>query len=125
MHRHLRMPRGLCCVPATFQRLMNHFCNDLVDILVLLYLEDIIIFSEPFEKYILDLQAVFERLLLFKLKVERNAIFASSHVKFLGFKITQKGIEVDPEKVVYILDIPPSKNVKDVLISKIHTILLQ
>ncbi|GFV71435.1 retrovirus-related Pol polyprotein from transposon 17.6 [Trichonephila clavipes] len=39
--------------------------------------------------------------------------FASSRVKYLGFWITQKGIEVDPEKVASILDIPPPKNVKE------------
>ncbi|GFW30609.1 transposon Tf2-9 polyprotein [Trichonephila clavipes] len=39
--------------------------------------------------------------------------FASSRVKYLGFWITEKGIEVDPEKVASILDIPPPKNVKE------------
>ncbi|GFT35704.1 retrovirus-related Pol polyprotein from transposon 17.6 [Trichonephila clavipes] len=39
--------------------------------------------------------------------------FASSRVKYLRFWITQKGIEVDPEKVASILDIPPPKNVKE------------
>ncbi|GFS89780.1 retrovirus-related Pol polyprotein from transposon opus [Trichonephila clavipes] len=43
----------------------------------------------------------------------RKCHFASSRVKYLGFWITQKGIEVDPEKVASILDIPPSKNVKE------------
>ncbi|GFW37051.1 retrovirus-related Pol polyprotein from transposon opus [Trichonephila clavipes] len=60
-----------------------------------------------------DLKAIFERLLLFKLKANRQKChFASSRVKYLGFWITQKGIEVDPEKVASILDIPPPKNVK-------------
>ncbi|GFX66251.1 transposon Tf2-9 polyprotein [Trichonephila clavipes] len=43
----------------------------------------------------------------------RKCHFASSRVKYLGFWITQKGIEVDPEKVASILDIPPPKNVKE------------
>ncbi|GFX62317.1 retrovirus-related Pol polyprotein from transposon 17.6 [Trichonephila clavipes] len=60
-YHYLRMPYDLRNAPATFQRLMNHFCN----------------------------------------------------VKYLGFWITQKGIEVDPEKVASILDIPPPKNVKE------------
>ncbi|GFU37331.1 retrovirus-related Pol polyprotein from transposon opus [Trichonephila clavipes] len=62
-----------------------------------------------------DLKAFFERLLLFKLKANREKChFASSRVKYLGFWITQKGIEVDPEKVASILDIPTPKNVKEV-----------
>ncbi|GFW04613.1 transposon Tf2-6 polyprotein [Trichonephila clavipes] len=61
-----------------------------------------------------DLKTIFERLLHFKLKANREKChFASSQVKYLGFWITQKGIEVDPEKVASILDIPPPKNVKE------------
>ncbi|GFT33964.1 retrovirus-related Pol polyprotein from transposon opus [Trichonephila clavipes] len=79
-YRSLRMPYGSRNALATFQRLMNRFCNDLH----------------------------------FKLKANREkSHFASSRVKYLGFWITQKGIEVDPEKVASILDIPSPKNVKE------------
>ncbi|GFX55586.1 retrovirus-related Pol polyprotein from transposon 17.6 [Trichonephila clavipes] len=113
-YRYLRMPYGLRNAPATFQRLMNRFCNGLEDILALPYLDDIIVLSETFEKHMFNLKAIFERLLLFKLKANREKChFASSRVKYLGFWITQKGIEVDPEKVASVLDIPPPKNVKE------------
>ncbi|GFV46321.1 retrovirus-related Pol polyprotein from transposon 297 [Trichonephila clavipes] len=85
-YRFLRMPYGLRNAPATFQRPMNRFCNGLEDILALPYLDDIIVLSE---------------------KLLKNTF------KYLGFWITQKGIEVDPEKVASILDIPPPKNVKE------------
>ncbi|GFT86623.1 retrovirus-related Pol polyprotein from transposon 17.6 [Trichonephila clavipes] len=108
------MPYGLRNAPATFQRLMNRFCNGLEDILALPYLDDIIVLSETFEKHMFDLKTIFERLLLFKLKANREKChFASSRVKYLGFWITQKGIEVDPEKVASILDIPPLKTSKN------------
>ncbi|GFW54671.1 transposon Tf2-9 polyprotein [Trichonephila clavipes] len=69
---------------------------------------------ETFDKHMFDLKTIFERLLHFKLKANREKChFASSRVKYLGFWITQKGIEVDPEKVASILDIPPPKNVKE------------
>ncbi|GFV79116.1 retrovirus-related Pol polyprotein from transposon opus [Trichonephila clavipes] len=113
-YRFLRMPYGLRNAPATFQRLMNRFCNGLEDILALPYLDDIIVLSETFEKHMFDLKTIFERLLHFKLKANREKChFASSRVKYLGFCITQKGIEVDPEKVASILDIPPPKNVEE------------
>ncbi|GFW65914.1 retrovirus-related Pol polyprotein from transposon 17.6 [Trichonephila clavipes] len=118
-YRYLRMPYGLRNSPATFQRLMNRFCNGLEDILALPYLDDIIVLSETFEKHMFDLKAIFERLLLFKLKANREKChFASSRVKYLGFWITQKRIEVDPEKVVSILDIPPPKMSKNYLTKK-------
>ncbi|GFW47035.1 retrovirus-related Pol polyprotein from transposon 17.6 [Trichonephila clavipes] len=121
-YRYLRMPYGLRNAPATFQRLMNRFFNGLEDILALPYLDDIIVLSETFEKHMFDLNAIFERLLLFKLKANREKChFASSRVKYLGFWITQKGIEVDPEKVACILDIPPPKNVsKNYLTKKVQ-----
>ncbi|GFX52436.1 retrovirus-related Pol polyprotein from transposon 17.6 [Trichonephila clavipes] len=113
-YRFLRMPYGLRNAPATFKRLMNHFCNGLEDYLALLYLDDIIVLSETFEKHMFDLKTIFERLLHFKLKANREkGHFASSRVKYLGFWITQKGIEVDPEKVASILYIPPPKNFKE------------
>ncbi|GFV49396.1 retrovirus-related Pol polyprotein from transposon 17.6 [Trichonephila clavipes] len=67
-YRFLRMPYGLRNAPATFQRLMNRFCNGLEDILTLPYLADIIVLSEIFEKHMFDLKTIFERLLHFKLK---------------------------------------------------------
>ncbi|GFU30805.1 retrovirus-related Pol polyprotein from transposon 17.6 [Trichonephila clavipes] len=113
-YRFLRMPYGLRNAPATFQRLMNRFCNGLEDILALPYLDDIIVLSETFEKHMFDLKIIFERLLHFKLKANREKChFASSRVKYLRFWITQKGIEVDPEKVASILDIPPLKTSKN------------
>ncbi|GFT93693.1 retrovirus-related Pol polyprotein from transposon 17.6 [Trichonephila clavipes] len=84
-YRYLRMPYGLRNAPATFQRLMNRFCNGLEDILALPYLDDITVLSETFEKHMFDLKAIFERLLLFKLKANREKChFASSRVKYLG-----------------------------------------
>ncbi|GFX75420.1 retrovirus-related Pol polyprotein from transposon 17.6 [Trichonephila clavipes] len=99
-YRYLRMPLGLRNAPATFQRLMNRFFNGLEDIPALPYLEDIIALSETFKKHMFDLKAIFERLLLLKLKAIREKYhFVFSQVKkYLGFWITQKGIEVDSEK---------------------------
>lgn len=112
-YRFFRMPYGLRNGPATFQRLMNRFCNGLKEVLALPYIDDIIILSETFDKHISDLKAVFERLLLFKLKANREKChFACPRVKYLGFWITQKGIEVDSEKIASILEIPPPTNVK-------------
>ncbi|GFX22008.1 retrovirus-related Pol polyprotein from transposon 17.6 [Trichonephila clavipes] len=90
-YRFLRMPYGLRNAPATFQRLMNRFCNGLEDILALPYLDDIIVLSETFEKHMFDLKTIFERLsYISNLKqIEKNH-FASSRVKYLGFWITQK-----------------------------------
>ncbi|GFS61455.1 retrovirus-related Pol polyprotein from transposon 17.6 [Trichonephila clavipes] len=90
-YRFLRMPYGLRNAPATFQRLMNRFCNGLEDILALPYLDDIIVLSETFEKHMFDLKTIFERLLHFKLKANReNAILPLLELNILDFGLHKK-----------------------------------
>ncbi|GFV69626.1 retrovirus-related Pol polyprotein from transposon opus [Trichonephila clavipes] len=104
------MPFGLKNAPATFQRLMDIFRTGLP---VLAYLDDIIIMSPTFEQHLADLEAVFKRLMDFKLRANwEKCQFSCSRVKYLGLWITLQGIEVDHEKTSVILGIPPPKNVK-------------
>lgn len=76
-----RMPFGLKSSEATFQRLMNRFRRGLKDIVVIIYLDDIIVISTSFEEHIKDLQQVFNRLREFKLRAKREKCnFACSQV---------------------------------------------
>ncbi|GFW89521.1 hypothetical protein TNCV_1514721 [Trichonephila clavipes] len=106
-YRFKRMPFGLKNAPTTFQRLMDIFRRGLP---VLAYLDDVIIMSRTFEQHLADLEAVFKRLIDFKLRANREKCqFSCSRVKYLG---GIEGIEVDHEKTSAILGIPPPKNVK-------------
>ncbi|GFT01023.1 retrovirus-related Pol polyprotein from transposon 297 [Trichonephila clavipes] len=108
--RFKRMPFGLKNAPATFQRLMDIFRRGLP---VLAYLDDIIIMSPTFEQHLSDMEAVFKRLMDFKLRANREKYqFSCSRVKYLGLWITPQGIKVDHEKTSAILGIPPPENVK-------------
>ncbi|GFT65098.1 transposon Tf2-6 polyprotein [Trichonephila clavipes] len=103
------MPFGLKNAPTTFQRLMDIFRRGLP---VLAYLDDIIIMSSTFEQHLADLEAMFKRLMDFKLRANREKCqFSCSHVKYLGLWITPKGIEVDNEKTSAIFGIPLPKNI--------------
>ncbi|GFV79180.1 retrovirus-related Pol polyprotein from transposon 17.6 [Trichonephila clavipes] len=109
-YRFKRMPFGLKNAPASFQRQMDIFRRGLP---VLAYLDDIIIMSPTFEQHLADLEAVFKRLMVFKLRANREKCqFSCSRVKYLALWITPQGIEVDHEKTSAILGIPPPKNVK-------------
>ncbi|GFU93984.1 hypothetical protein TNCV_4503871 [Trichonephila clavipes] len=68
-YRFKRMPFGLKNAPATFQRLMNIFRRGLP---VLAYLDDIIIMFPTFEQHLADMEAVFKRLMDFKLRANRE-----------------------------------------------------
>lgn len=112
-YRFLRMPFGLKNAPASFQRLMDRFKSGLPNVLVLAYLDDLIVLSESFEKHLSDLEAVFKRLQLFKLRVNRvKCNFACTTVKYLGHLITPDGLKTDPAKVSAILEMKPPRTLK-------------
>ena len=56
------MPFGLTNAPATFQRFINDIFSDMVDNSVIVYLDDILVFSETLEDHIRHIRTVLERL---------------------------------------------------------------
>ena len=67
-----RMPFGLCNAPATFQRLMERAMGDMNLRDCLIYLDDIIIFSDTFDTHLDRLEAVFKRLSHHNLKLQAS-----------------------------------------------------
>lgn len=109
-----RMPFGLCNAGATFQRLMdNLFGPDLMPH-VFVYLDDIIIISENLDHHLELLEEVFKRLARAKLRINWDKCeFGVPEVTYLGYKISEKGLATDPDKVKPILEYPPPQNVKE------------
>ena len=107
------MPFGLCNAPATFQRLMNHILRKYLGDFVLVYLDDIIIYSKIWKGHLNHLRLVFKALrgvgLIVKVK---KCEFAKKELKFLGHIISREGIRTDPEKIEKMVNIEPSKNLK-------------
>lgn len=95
-----RMPMGLCNAPGTFQRLVESCLGDQNFETLLLYLDDIIVFSPSFEAHIAHLDLVFSRLGDFGLKVKLSkcSLF-QSQVHYLGHVIAEGGVSPDPEKL--------------------------
>lgn len=58
LYEHLRMPMGVCNGPATFQRLMQVTMNDLIFQIMLVYLDDILIFSRTFAEHLERVEVV-------------------------------------------------------------------
>ena len=117
-HSHFQwkvMPFGLVNAPATFQRLMDSVLHDLTDFCIV-YLDDILIFSETLEAHLKNLCEVFDRLLIHKLFVKSSKCsFVQTEVTFLGHVIGAGQIKIDPEKSAKICGWePPLKSAKDV-----------
>lgn len=95
-----RMPFGLCNSPSTFQRLMERIFGDQSFQSLLLYLDDIIIFSSSFEEHLQRLQLVLTRLQNNHLKLKLSKChFFQTEVKYLGHVVSASGVATDPDKV--------------------------
>ena len=70
LYEFIRMPFGLCGAPATFQRLMQRCLGDLTFQMVLVYLDDILIYSHSFDQHLQHLDLVFNRLRSHNLKLK-------------------------------------------------------
>jgi transposase InsO family protein len=82
---------------------------------LLVYLDDIIIFSPTFEQHLLDLRAVFERLRQARIQLKPSKCnFCLNEIKYLGHIVSKDGIAADPDKVKAIKDMPVPTNVKEV-----------
>lgn len=109
------MPFGLTNAPATFQALINDVLRERLDVTVIAYLDDILIYSENEENHEEHVHWVLRRLQEAKLRVRpEKCEFHTKRVKFLGFIIQPGTIEQDPEKIKVVAEWPTPENLKDV-----------
>eukprot|EP00057_Strongylocentrotus_purpuratus_P010055 XP_011664529.1 PREDICTED: transposon Ty3-I Gag-Pol polyprotein [Strongylocentrotus purpuratus] len=96
----LRMPQGLVNSPSTFQRVMELVLGDLNLTQLVIYLDDILVFSSTLEEHLTRLEAVFRRLTEYGLKLKgKKCQFLQEEVHHLGHVVTASGISVDPKKI--------------------------
>ncbi|GJP46357.1 hypothetical protein CLOM_g5654, partial [Closterium sp. NIES-68] len=102
------MPFGLTNAPSTFQLTMNGVFRDLLDKCVIIYLDDILIYSKTREQHLKDLEAVFQRLQQHRLITKGSKCeFLKQELEFLGHVISTEGIRIDPKKLRAIQEWKP------------------
>ena len=110
-----RMPFGLTNAGASFCRLMEMCIGDQQYVTLLLYLDDICIFSKTVDQMLDRIALVFERLKSFHLKIKpKKSFFFQKSVTFLGHILSAEGISPNPEKVEKIKTWPVPSNPKEV-----------
>ena len=88
------MPFGLTNAPAAFQRHMNTVFSDLLDVCVIVYLDDILIYSEDPSKHTEHVRMVLERLRQNNLYAKgEKCLFDTDSVEYLGFIMGPNGLK--------------------------------
>ena len=101
----LVMPFGLTNAPATFCTLMNNILQPFLDKFVVVYLDDIVIYSNTLEEHVEHLKSVLKVLRENELYVKREKCsFTKLEVNFLGHKIKEGRLMMDRAKIRAIVD---------------------
>jgi len=111
----LVMPFGLTNAPAAFQQFVNTIFADMLDVCVIVYLDDILIYSEDMESHQQHVWEVLRQLQLHGLfaKLEKCE-FHSDSVEYLGYCLSPDGLTMSLDKIQTISDWPEPRKVKDI-----------
>jgi len=109
------MPFRLKNAGATYQRAMVALFPDMMHKEIEVYVDDMIVKSAYEEEHVVNLKKLFERLRKYKLRLNPSkCTFGVKSGRLLGFIVSQRGIEVDPDKVRAILEMPHPCTEKEV-----------
>jgi hypothetical protein len=109
------VPFGLTNAPAAFQAYINQALTGLLDVICIVYLDDILIFSNSEQEHIQHVKTVLQRLREYKLYIKLSkSKFHTTRTEYLGYIVTPEGISIDQDRVTTILEWPEPKTVHDI-----------
>ena len=109
------MPFGLKNAGATYQRLVNRMFSHQIGRNVEVYVDDMLVKSKEEANYLDDLKETFSTLHKYNMKLNpAKCVFVVASGKFLGFMVSQQGIQANPDKVKVIIKVKSPKTLKEV-----------
>ncbi|SOV04672.1 uncharacterized protein UDID_17163 [Ustilago sp. UG-2017a] len=109
------MPFGLTNTPASFQHLMNDTFKDMLDRSLIIYLDDLLIYSSTLKQHQEHVSVVLAHLRQAGLYAKAEKCqFSTSQTEFLGFVVSDQGVTMDSSKTEVITNWPVPKSVHDV-----------
>ena len=113
MYCYKVMPFGLKNVGATYQQLMNKMFQGQIGRNMEVFVDDMLVKSTESGNHAHDLQEDFETLKQYRMKLNPvKCTFGVSSEKFLGYMVSSKGIEANPEKIQAVLEMQSLKTTK-------------
>lgn len=114
-YEFLVVPFGLTSAPATAQRLMNDIFRHHLDKFIIIYLDDILVYSKTLDEHVEHLRLVLKLLRQHQLYVKMSkCAFGQSSLPFLGHVLGSDGIRVDPAKTSAVKNWPTPQNAHDI-----------
>ena len=109
------MSFGLKNAGATYQRLMNRMFHDQIGRNVEVYVDDMLVKSKEEDNHMDDLGETFKMLCKYQMKLNiSKCAFGVYSGKFLGFMVSQRDIEANPDKIKAILEMQPPRTTKEI-----------
>jgi len=109
------MPFGLKNAGATYQRLMDRVLAPIIGRNVQAYVDDMVVTSQKRQQHVAELEKLFTTIAKYRLKLNpEKCVFGVEAGKFLGFLLTERGIEANLEKYAAIIAMRSTISVKEV-----------
>ena len=109
------MPFDLKNAGSTYQQMMTKIFEPQLSRSIKVYIDDMVVKSKIVFEHVKDLTNIFEILTKYKLRLNASKCsFVVGSGKFLGYMVTHRGIEVNPDQIKAINNLQPSRNPKEV-----------
>ena len=115
LYEYCVMPFGLTNAPALFQRWMNEFLSEYLNIFWVAYLDDILIFSQNLEDHRKQVRTILERVKETGMTLKASKCeFHTTEIEYLGYVISPQGLHMDEEKIRMIKEWKEPTSIKGI-----------
>lgn len=112
-YAYQKLPFGLINAGATFQRAIDIAFKGLVNKSIVIYLDDITVYSKKRGNHFRELKQIFQRCQRYGISLNpKKSFFALNEGKILGFIVSKSGIHIDPDRIKEISETPLPRNKK-------------